>query len=129
MNHIMKKVMKHLARKWHHKLGVPCCCLLLAAFLTSLATMHQGRLLSHGRNWQLHALLSPIFCLLSKKAQPRHAKCVRQVARSKQQLGSTLKLGKKREKPRRRNNIFITASTNIPHASLSMLLTYSKTAY
>ena len=84
----MKKVMKHLARKWHHKLGVPCCCLLLAAFLTSLATMHQGRLLSHGRNWQLHALLSPIFCPLSKKAQPRHAKCVRQVARGKQQHGT-----------------------------------------
>ena len=33
---------------------VPCWCMLLATFLTSLATMHQGRLMSHGRNWQLH---------------------------------------------------------------------------
>ena len=30
-------------------------------------------------------LLSPIFCLSSKKAQLRYAKCVRQVARCKQQ--------------------------------------------
>jgi len=69
---------------------IPCCCLLLAAFLMTLATMHQGRLLSRGRNWQLHVLLSPIFCQSSKKAQPRYAKCVRQVARSKRQHGSKL---------------------------------------
>ena len=66
---------------------VPCCCLNLATFLMNLATMHQGRLLSNSKTWQLHDLLSPIFCLSSKKAQPRYAKCVRQVARSKRQHG------------------------------------------
>ena len=45
---------------------IPCCCLLLATFLTSLATLHQGRLLLHGRNRLLHVLLSPIICLKQK---------------------------------------------------------------
>ena len=69
---------------------VPCCCMLLATFLASLAIMHQGRLMSHGRNWQLHVLysLALIFCPYSTKTQPRYAKCVRQVAKGKQQHGT-----------------------------------------
>ena len=72
-------------------LCVPCCCMLLATFLTSLATIHQGRLMSHGRNWQLHVWLSPIFFPYSKKTQPRYAKCVRQVAKGMQQHGNSRK--------------------------------------
>ena len=59
----------------------------LATCLTHLAYLGCAFLLVNGRNWQLHFLLSPIFCQSSKKAQPRYAKCVRQVARSKRQHG------------------------------------------
>ena len=73
------------SKLFRHYRAVAC---FLATCLTHLAYLGCAFLLVNGRNWQLHFLLSPIFCQSSKKAQPRYAKCVRQVARSKRQHGT-----------------------------------------
>ena len=67
---------------------VPCCHLLLATCLTHLAYLGCAFLL----DWQNIGLSRKCSCqflpFTSKKAQPRYAKCVRQVARSKRQHGT-----------------------------------------